>query len=146
MEITIPSLADKTLVEGEGHVLSAIVQYAPYNLKGGWNDAERKRLEQIAIATLEYYAPGIGKLIIASQMLTPADIEAEYGASGGHWHHGELAADQMAMMRPVNLMGRYNMAVPGLYLCGASAHPGGDVMGLAGRNAARQALKDRGRV
>jgi phytoene dehydrogenase-like protein len=146
MEITIPSLADKTLVEGEGHVLSAIVQYAPYNLKGGWNDAERKRLEQIAIATLEYYAPGIGKLIIASQMLTPADIEAEYGASGGHWHHGELAADQMAMMRPVNLMGRYNMAVPGLYLCGASAHPGGDVMGLAGRNAARRALKDRGRV
>ena len=149
LEITIPSLADASLVDaglgdaGDGQVLSVIAQYVPIGLQGGWSDTARAQLQQAVMAVLEDYAPGIGKLVLASQLLTPADIETAFGATGGHWHHGELVADQMAMLRPANMMARYSMGPPGLYLCGAAAHPGGDVMGLAGRNAARQALKDR---
>jgi phytoene dehydrogenase-like protein len=75
--------------------------------------------------------------IVGQEFLSPADIEREFGASGGHWHHGELTLDQMFMMRPVPGAAQYKSPLPGLYLCGAGAHPGGGVMGLAGRNAAR---------
>ena len=74
----------------------------------------------------------------------PVDIERLTGATGGHWHHGELAVDQMLMLRPVNGMGHYATGVPGLFLCGAAAHPGGDVMGVAGRNAALAAMNGGG--
>jgi phytoene dehydrogenase-like protein len=86
---------------------------------------------------LEDYAPGIGSRVIASQLLLPLDLEREFRLTGGHWHHGELALDQLLMLRPVPGAAQYAMPVNGLYLCGAGAHPGGGVMGCAGRNAAR---------
>jgi phytoene dehydrogenase-like protein len=83
----------------------------------------------------------------AAELLTPADIERTAGASGGHWHHGEIALDQVWMLRPQPGHARYRMPLEGLYLCGAGAHPGGGLTGLPGYNAARQALADaRGRA
>jgi phytoene dehydrogenase-like protein len=123
-------------------VLSAIVQYAPYDLKGGWADTKPRFLQAI-VDTLEQHAPGIGALVQHAELLTPLDIEQQFGISGGHWHHGELALDQFMMLRPVAGAAQYAMPVAGLYLCGAGCHPGGGVMGNAGRNAARVILGGR---
>jgi phytoene dehydrogenase-like protein len=140
LEVLIPSLVDPGLVEGDGQVMSIIVQYAPYHLKGGWNAAARERLGETVLDQLQRYAPDLRRQVRACDVFTPADIERETGATGGHWHHGELAVDQMLTLRPVNGLSRYALPVGGLYLCGAAAHPGGDVIGAAGHNAARQAL------
>ncbi len=142
IEVVIPSLSDPSLCNDGAHVMSAIVQYAPYDLKNGWSAAAREELAKTSLALLDGYAPGITDLVTASEVLSPADIERDTGARGGHWHHGEMAVDQMMMLRPANGMARYASGVPGLYLCGASAHPGGDVTGTAGRNAALQSLRD----
>ena len=75
-------------------------------------------------------------------VLPPSDIERITGAPGGHWHHGEIALDQLLTLRPANGLAQYATGLPGLYLCGAGAHPGGDVTGLAGRNAALAALAE----
>ena len=72
--------------------------------------------------------------------MTPADIEREYGVTGGHWHHGEMSIDQGFMMRPVHGTAQYHTPIDGLFLCGAAAHPGGGITGLPGRNAARRIL------
>lgn len=142
LEIVIPSLSDPSLVNASGQVMSIIVHYAPYHLNGGWSEVARERLGRIVVERLESVAPGLRAGIVAQDVLTPADIEHETGATGGHWHHGELGTDQMLSLRPVNGMARYRLPVGGLYLCGAAAHPGGDLIGAAGRNAARQALRE----
>ena len=139
MEITLPTMNDPALAPPGKHVLSAIVQYAPYNLKGGWESARENFTNKI-IETLSTYAPDIGQQIITRELLTPVDIEKRFGASGGHWHHGEMALDQFFMLRPVPGAAQYDTPVPGLYLCGAGAHPGGGVMGAAGMNAARRLI------
>jgi phytoene dehydrogenase-like protein len=90
---------------------------------------------------LETYAPGLTKLVIATELLTPVDIESEFRMSGGHWHHGDLAFDQFFMVRPVPGAAQYSTPMQGLFLCGAGSHPGGGVMGIAGRNAAGQVLR-----
>ena len=90
---------------------------------------------------LEKYAPSIGRHVVASELLMPADIEREFRMTGGHWHHGELALDQFLMLRPVPGAAQYATPVDGLYLCGAGCHPGGGVMGSAGANAARAVLR-----
>jgi phytoene dehydrogenase-like protein len=135
-EITLPSIHDRTLAPPGRHVLSAVVQYAPYELNGGWAAGKAPFLAA-AMEVLEQYAPGIGRLVMHSELLTPADIEQQFRIAGGHWHHGELALDQFMMLRPVPGAARYAMPVEGLYLCGAGCHPGGGVMGAAGRNAAQ---------
>ncbi len=140
MEISIPTAHDSSLAPAGKHVLSAIVQYAPYQLKAGW-DSGREAFKQIAIERLEAYAPDIKGLISASELQSPVDLEAEFGMYGGHWHHAEIALDQAMMMRPMPGANQYATPVDGLYLCGAGAHPGGGVMGLAGRNAAREVIK-----
>ncbi len=140
VEITVPSAADPSLAPPGRHVLSAIVQYTPYCLKGGWGSA-RRGLTELLIDTIAQYAPGLRQSVIAAQLLTPADIEREYRMAGGHWHHAELALDQFFMMRPVPGAAQYQTPVQGLYLCGAGSHPGGGVMGLPGRNAARRVLE-----
>lgn len=141
MELTIPSLRDNELAPTGKHVLSAIVQYAPYNLKGGWTAEAREAFKQTAIAKISEYAPDLSKRIVASELLTPVDIEKEFRITGGHWHHGELALDQFLFVRPVAGAAQYEMPLEGLYLCGAGTHPGGGVSGAAGRNAARAILK-----
>jgi phytoene dehydrogenase-like protein len=89
---------------------------------------------------LERAAPGLRRQVVASELLLPADIEREFRITGGHWHHGELALDQLLMLRPVPGAAQYAMPVSGLFLCGAGCHPGGGVMGSAGRNAAQAVL------
>ena len=138
-EITVPSVHDRGLAPAGKHVLSAVVQYAPYGLNEGWQDG-KEAFTEVVFDALAQYAPGIREQVIGQQLLTPADIEREFRAAGGHWHHGELALDQALMMRPVPGAAQYASPVDGLYLCGAGSHPGGGVMGSAGRNAARAVL------
>ncbi len=138
-EITIPSIHDDSLASSGQHVLSAVVQYAPYALKEGWDSARQAFLSQI-IDVLARYAPDLRQHIVASELLTPVDIEQEFGITGGHWHHGEYALDQALMLRPVPGAAQYTTPINGLFLCGAGCHPGGGVMGNAGRNAAAVVL------
>jgi phytoene dehydrogenase-like protein len=139
MEITVPTVNDPTLAPAGQHVLSAIVQYAPYALKEGWQSGRQRFLDTL-LDTLEGFAPGLRKSVTAAELLTPVDIEQEFRISGGHWHHGDLAFDQFLMVRPVPGAAQYRTPLEGLFLCGAGCHPGGGVMGIAGRNAARQVL------
>jgi phytoene dehydrogenase-like protein len=144
IEAVIPTLTDSSLAGDGHHVLSAVTQYAPHALSGGWTDAARDRLLQITLAALEAHAPGIGKLVEHAQVLSPVDIEQQTGAPAGHWHHAEMGIDQILTLRPANRVAHYRFGPGGYYLCGASAHPGGDVMGAAGRNAALQLIADKG--
>jgi phytoene dehydrogenase-like protein len=139
MEITLPTMADAALAPAGRHVLSAIVQYAPYALRSGWDESKPRFLE-LVLSALERHAPGLRSKLIASELLTPLDMEREFRISGGHWHHGELAFDQFLMVRPVPGAAQHRTPLAGLYLCGAGCHPGGGVMGIAGRNAAQQVL------
>jgi phytoene dehydrogenase-like protein len=139
MEVTVPTANDPSLAPAGQHVLSAIVQYAPYALKEGWQSG-RQRCLVAALDELERHAPGLRGSIVGAELLTPADMEQEFGISGGHWHHGDLAFDQFLMVRPVPGAAQYRTPVQGLFLCGAGCHPGGGVMGIAGRNAAREVL------
>jgi phytoene dehydrogenase-like protein len=139
LEITIPSLSDKSLAPAGKHVLSAVVLYAPYDERAN-GDAARRELLDRSLAVLERHAPGLRRQVVASELLLPADIEREFRITGGHWHHGELALDQFMMLRPVPGAAQYEMPLGGLFLCGAGCHPGGGVMGSAGRNAANAVL------
>jgi phytoene dehydrogenase-like protein len=144
LEITVPTVHDPGLAPAGHHVLSAVVQYAPYAPQGGWEAGRRPFLEAV-LRVLEAHAPGLRASIVAAELSTPADLEREFRMSGGHWHHGELAFDQFHMTRPVPGAAQHATPVAGLYLCGAGCHPGGGVMGLAGRNAARRVLAEDGR-
>ena len=144
LEITLPTVNDPGLAPAGRHVLSAIVQYAPYAPAGGWA-AQRHPFTDAVLGVLEAHAPGLKASVLAAELLTPADLEREFRMSGGHWHHGDLAFDQFYMVRPVPGAAQHATPLAGLYLCGASCHPGGGVMGLAGRNAARRVLAEAAR-
>ena len=147
LEATIPSLADPSLVEGAKagtHVMSVIAQYAPYDLhgvEGGW-DPGREAFGDAVVSVLEGVAPGIGKLVTHRQVLTPVDLERDYGLSGGHPLHAEAGLDQFFVWRPLLGHADYRIALERLYLCGSGAHPGGGITGGPGQNAAREILKD----
>ena len=141
LEITVPTLNDPSLAPSGKHVMSVIAQYAPYNLEGGWPE-QRQRFMDLVIDTLARYAPQLRGSIRGAELLTPPDIEREFRILGGHWHHADLALDQFFMARPVPGAAQYQAPLAGLYLCGAGCHPGGGVMGIAGRNAARQVLME----
>jgi len=112
----------------------------PYALKDSWIEGKGRFLD-LCVGMLDRLAPGFAGAIAHAELLTPADIEQEFRISGGHWHHGDLAFDQFFMVRPVPGAAQHRTPVPGLYLCGAGCHPGGGVMGAAGRNAAEQVLE-----
>ncbi len=143
VEMVIPSVHDETLAPAGKHVLSAVIQYAPYNLKSGWNDASKQALLDVVMQTIDRYAPGIADRVIAAELLTPADIEHEFHMTGGHWHHGELTLDQFLFVRPVAGAAQYRMPIDGLYLCSAGTHPGGGVSGAPGRNAAHAIIREK---
>jgi phytoene dehydrogenase-like protein len=140
MEITVPSVNDPALAPAGRHVLSAIVQYVPYEVQDGWT-RQRDRLLDLCLDLLERHSPGLKGAVIGAELLTPVDIEQEFRISGGHWHHGELAFDQFFLVRPVPGAAQHRTPLAGLFLCGAGCHPGGGIMGIAGRNAARQVLE-----
>ena len=139
LEITVPSVRDKTLTDPGQHVLSALVQYLPYD-DTAHEDANRAAFLKTLLALLERYVPGIGRQVVHCELLTPRDIEREFGITGGHWHHVEMAFETFYFNRPVPALARHATPIQGLYLCGAGTHPGGNVMGIAGRNAAMQIL------
>ena len=141
MEIVLPSLYDTSLAPAGQHVLSAHVMYAPYQLKGGWDEAARQAFTERVIDTIARYAPAIREQILHKELLTPLDLEQTCNVSGGHWHHTEFALDQSLMMRPTYEAAQYSTPLPGLYLCGAGSHPGGDLTGGPGHNAAQEILR-----
>ncbi len=145
IEATIPSLADPSLVAGARagtHVLSALVQWVPTTPRDGTWDDHREALGDAVLRTLETVAPGIATRVGARQVLTPFDLERDYGMTGGHPLHAEPGLDSFFLWRPLLGAARYRMPVEGLYLAGAGAHPGGGVTGVPGRNAAREVLVD----
>jgi phytoene dehydrogenase-like protein len=143
LEAFIPSLWDPSLAPEGSHVMSVLMQYAPYHLRdGAWDSAKREALGDTVVATLARYAPNLENAIIDRQVLTPADLEKRFGLTEGHIHHGDLTLDQTFLMRPVPGWSRYRTPIGGLYLCGAGTHPGGGITGASGHNAAREILKD----
>jgi phytoene dehydrogenase-like protein len=147
LEATIPSLVDPSLVDGAPagtHVVSVSAQYAPYKLRGGtWDDDGRSdAFGDRVVAVLDDLAPGFASSVRAREVITPLDLERDYGLSGGHPLHGEQALDQFFLWRPFLGSGRYRLPIDGLYLCASGAHPGGGITGQTGQNAAREILSD----
>ena len=145
LEATIPSLVDPSLVAGAAagtQVMSVLMQWLPPKLGADEWAARRDEVGDLAIRTLETVSPGLGARVTARQVLTPADLEADYGLTGGHPLHAEPALDSFFLWRPLLGWARYRMPVEGLYLAGSGAHPGGGVTGVPGRNAAREVLAD----
>jgi phytoene dehydrogenase-like protein len=141
MDIAIPSLLDPTLCPPNRHVMSIFVQFAPFKPGANNGTAVRDQLTNIVSRTLERYAPGISNLIEQRQVLTAMDLEATYGLTRGHIHHGEQSIDQLFSMRPTLGWAQYRTPVDGLFLCGAATHPRGGTTALSGRNAAREIVK-----
>jgi phytoene dehydrogenase-like protein len=147
LEATIPSLVDPSLVHGAPagtHVVSISAQYAPYTLRGGtWDDNGRSdAFGDKVVAVLDDLAPGFASSVRAREVISPLDLERDYGLSGGHPLHGEQALDQFFLWRPFLGSGRYRLPIDGLYLCASGAHPGGGITGQPGQNAAREILSD----
>jgi phytoene dehydrogenase-like protein len=142
LDVSIPSILDPQLAPPGAHVMSIYTHVAPYSLRGTTWDAARDPLRDAVMRTLARYAPGIEEQVIAAQVITPAELERDYGFAGGHIFHGELALDQLLTMRPLLGYAQYRGPVEGLYLCGAGTHPGGFLTGGSGRNAAREIARD----
>ena len=123
-------------------VMSVHVQFVPYKLKEGDWTTRRDEFVNNVIEQLEKYALGLRNLIVASQVITPRDLEETYGLSGGHIHHGEQTLDQFFTFRPLISWAQYRTPLKRLYLCGAGTHPGGGITGLPGANAAREIARD----
>src|SRR5579862_1187994 len=142
VDIVIPSLTDPSVAPPGKHVLSCFVQYAPYKLKEGTWDEKRKAFGDNVINTLAEYAPNIKNIIVGRQVLTPLDLEREWGLTEGNIFQGELSLEQLFFLRPVPGWARYRTPVSSLYMCGSATHPGGGIMGAPGRIAAQEILKD----
>ncbi len=141
MDVIIPSLIDPGMAPPGKHVMSCFVQYAPFKLNGGWNDEKREAFGDTVIDTLSEYAPNLRSAIIHRQVLTPQDMEDEFGLTGGNIFHGELSLQQLFFLRPAARWANYRTPVRGFYLCGSGTHPGGGICGGPGRLAAMEILK-----
>lgn len=141
LEAIIPSLLDPSVAPAGKHIMTIHMQYAPYKLKNGDWPSQRDALADTVIKTLAEYAPDLPTKILARRVITPLDLENEYGLTGGHISHGELALDQLFTMRPLLGYARYSTPIRGLFLCGPGTHPGVGLSGASGFNASRQILK-----
>lgn len=139
LEITLPSLHDNSLAPGGHHTMSVNVAFLPYALQGGWAEQSRTVAYKV-IAQIGEYAPDLTSLIVDHEFLSPRDIENQYQAVEGHWHHGELSIHQSFMMRPLHGAAQYDTPVDRLFLCGAGCHPGGGLTGKPGHNAAMRII------
>ncbi len=142
IDIVIPSLTDTSLAPPGKHVMSCFVQYAPYHLSSGTWDELRETLGDLVVDTLAEYAPNIRQIVRHRQVLTPLDLEREWGLSEGNIFQGELTLEQLFFLRPVPGWAQYRTPVSNLYMCGSATHPGGGIMGAPGRNAATKILAD----
>ncbi|MGA9475670.1 MAG: NAD(P)/FAD-dependent oxidoreductase [Terriglobales bacterium] len=141
LEIAFPSLSDPSLAPPGQHVMSIYMQYAPYKLKDGDWESQRKALGETVVKTIAQYAPNLPQSILRHQIITPKDLEDIYGLTGGHIFHGELALDQFFTMRPLLDWARYRTPIERLFLCGSGTHPGIGLTGGSGANAAREIIK-----
>ncbi len=145
VEMLIPSTLDPALAPPGQHVASLFVQHVMPRLTEGrsWdNPLEKERFADLVIDTVNRHAPNFNASVIARQALSPLDLERRFGLIDGDIFHGQLGLDQLFSMRPVLGHANYRMPVPGLYLCGSGAHPGGGVTGVPGHNAAREIIAD----
>src|SRR5271166_1795358 len=143
IEVLIPSLVDASLAPPGKHVASLFCQHANPRLPDGrsW-DETADEVADLMLDTVDRYAPGFRSSVIARRVLSPLDLEREFGLTGGDIFHGALALDQLYAARPVLGHGNYRGPLNGLYMCGAGTHPGGGVTGIPGHNAAREILRD----
>jgi len=149
VDLLIPSRIDPTMAPPGRHMMSAFVQYAPYDLARdgtrspeNWDDAARDAFRDTVIDKIETVCPELRARIVHVETRSPADLEREVGLTGGNIFQGELSLDQLLFTRPAPGYAQYRSPIRGLYLCGSSAHPGGGVMGAPGANAAREILRD----
>ena len=138
--MVIPTLSDPSIAPPGKHILSCFVQYAPYRLAHSTWDEQREALGDAVVDTIAEYAPNIRQIVRHRQVLTPLDLEREFGLSEGNIFHGELTLDQLFFLRPVPGWARYSTPIRNLWMCGSATHPGGGIMGAPGRNAARRIL------
>ncbi|MDA1081648.1 MAG: NAD(P)/FAD-dependent oxidoreductase [Gemmatimonadetes bacterium] len=141
MDIIIPSMIDPGMAPPGQHVMSIFVQYAPYNLTGGWTDARREAFGDAVINAIARFAPNIKSSILHRQVITPADIERVTGLTEGNIFQGELALHQLFFFRPAPAWARYATPLDGYWQCGSGTHPGGGIMGASGRLAALEILR-----
>jgi phytoene dehydrogenase-like protein len=142
IDVVIPSLTDPSIAPPGKHVMSCFVQYAPYHLsEGAWDD-QRDAFGDAVIDALAEYAPNIRNIILHRQVVTPLDLEREWGLTEGNIFQGELTLEQLFFLRPAPGWAQYRTPVRNLYMCGSATHPGGGIMGAPGRNAARRILKE----
>jgi len=142
IDMVIPSLTDPSVAPPGKHVLSCFVQYAPYKLASGTWDEHRDAFGNNVIETIAEYAPNIKDIIIGKQVLTPLDLEREFGLTQGNIFQGELSLEQLFFLRPVAGWAYYRTPVDSLYMCGSATHPGGGIMGANGRLASQVILKN----
>jgi len=142
IDMVIPSLTDPSVAPPGKHVLSCFVQYAPYKLAEGSWDEQREAFGDNVINTLSEFAPNIKSIIIGRQVLTPLDLEREFGLTQGNIFQGELSLEQLFFLRPVPGWAYYHTPIDNLYMCGSATHPGGGIMGANGRIASQVILKD----
>jgi phytoene dehydrogenase-like protein len=143
VELLIPSTLDDSLAPHGQHVASLFCQHVAPELPFGqsWDD-KREAVADLMITTVDRYAPGFAQSVIARQVLTPLDLEREFGLLGGDIFHGALTLNQLFSARPMLGHADYRGPIKGLYHCGSGAHPGGGVTGAPGHNAARTILRD----
>ena len=145
VEMLIPSTLDDSLAPPGQHVASLFVQHVAPQLPmpRTWaNASEKERFADVVIDTVTKHAPNFKASVIARQVLSPLDLETRFGLVDGDIFHGQLSLDQLFATRPVLGHADYRLPVPGLYLCGSGAHPGGGVTGAPGHNAAREIIRD----
>jgi phytoene dehydrogenase-like protein len=144
IDIVIPSLTDPSVAPPGKHVLSCFVQYAPYKLREGNWDEKREAFGDNVIDTIAEHAPNLKNIIVGKQVVTPLDLEREFGLTEGNIFQGELSLEQLFFLRPVPGWAQYRTPIKNLYMCGSATHPGGGIMGAPGQLAAAEVLKDHG--
>jgi len=145
VEMLIPSTLDSTLAPPGKHVASLFVQHVAPSLPAprSWQDEhEKEAFADLVIETVNHHAPNFKASVIARQVLSPLNLERRFGMIDGDIFHGALSLNQLFSARPVLGYADYRLPLPGLYLCGAGAHPGGGVTGVPGHNAAREIIRD----
>src|SRR6202795_3217979 len=142
VDMVIPSLTDPSVAPPGKHVLSCFVQYAPYKLAQGTWDDHREAFGNNVINTIAEHAPNIKDIIIDKQVLTPLDLEREFGLTQGNIFQGELSLEHLFFLRPVPGWAYYRTPIDNLFMCGSATHPGGGIMGANGRIASQVILKE----
>ena len=140
MDNILPSVLDPKMAPPGKHVMSCFVQYAPYDITGGWNDEKREAFGDAVINTLAEYAPNIKDIILHRQVLTPADLESTFGLTEGNIFHGELTVQQLFALRPAVKWADYTTPIKNYFQCGSGTHPGGGITGSPGEMAAKKIL------